>query len=82
MSNFEGKSLHVVEKEDLDYITGGAKVSKNVSPGCKETFRTKAHCADFKRRKQWMCLDICDNCKYAVAKDDSSSTIYCTKGHN
>lgn len=85
MSEFEGKSFHMVEKEDLDYVTGGAPEVQNVPnsqqinlENCKQTFRTNGKCDFFEKREAWMTLDTCDNCKYAIAKSDNSDIVYCT----
>lgn len=80
MSTFEGKSFHMVNSEDdLDYVTGGAKVSQNVDENCKEKSRTQmCDCGKCKKREPWMTLKICDNCVYATAKNENSGTIYCS----
>lgn len=84
MSEFEGKSFHMVEKEDLDYVTGGALEAQDVPEAkqidlekCDQTFRTKGKCTKFEAREPWMTLDICDNCKYAVAESENSNAIHC-----
>ncbi len=79
MSEFEGKSFHMLEKDDLDYVTGGAKVTENIDPRYKEKFRTgKCNCGKFEPKEPWMSPDICDNCKNARAKNEDTTKVFCS----
>ena len=79
MSEFEGKSFRMVEKDDLDYVTGGAKVTESIDPRCKEKLRSnKCNCGKFEPRETWMTLNICDNCKNAGAKNEDASKVFCS----
>lgn len=65
--------------KDEDYIVGGAKtISGEVPVNAPSMKRTDVcNCYKFKPANNGLNLTICDNCKFAGAKSDESSSVYC-----
>ena len=77
--NSKNNSFHMVEKEDLDYVSGGARVTDHVNPAYHTKKRTdRCNCHKFTPRNPAVNFDICDNCKHACAKDENTTQIYCS----
>ena len=71
-----------VNEVDLDFITGGAKVDKNIlqEKNYKETFNSqKCNCNSFESSIGKSSLNICDNCVWARSPREGSIKIYCMK---
>ncbi|MGN1043184.1 MAG: hypothetical protein ACI4PR_00050 [Acutalibacteraceae bacterium] len=65
---------------DTDDIVGGAKVVENIDNNFLKTFKSQVcNCGKFEPANSAINFDICDNCKYAQAPFENSSTTYCTK---
>ena len=65
---------------DTDDIVGGAKVVENIDNNFLKTFKSPVcNCGKFEPANSAINFDICDNCKYAQAPFENSSTTYCTK---
>ncbi len=78
MLNSKTNSFRVVEKDDLDYVTGGASITDNVDPSCRKKNRTdRCDCKQFKPSNSGVNLNICDFCDHARAKNADSETVYC-----
>ena len=65
---------------DTDDIVGGAKVVENIDNNFLKTFKSQVcNWGKFEPANYAINFDICDNCKYAQAPFENSSTTYCTK---
>ena len=84
MSDYSNsKVFKIAEKEDLDFINGGAKVVENINYNHLQTSKTHmCNCGCFKPHIQGINLNICDNCEYAKAPCLNSEKVYCYKQNN
>ncbi len=85
MSELKGKTFRILEKGDLNYITGGATEinAQELNPQWKETDLThKCHKQDAKKFEPEISgvnLNICHNCKHAkIIKTANSTKVYCS----
>ena len=79
---FENDKIDMAELNlsDTDDIVGGAKVVDTIDSNLRETSGSQAcNCGKFEPANSAINFDICDNCKYAQAPFENSSTTYCTK---
>ncbi len=67
-------------ENDLNFITGGAKVDENIDRKYLETFNTqRCNCNSFEPMFSNCSIDICDNCKWARATKENAVQTFCTK---
>lgn len=66
--------------DNLYYISGGAKVDKNIDEKYKQTFNTQScNCGMFQPAICKSSIHICDNCKWSRAPKGNSTITYCLK---
>ena len=71
------------EKCEVDFIIGGAKIAESACSEFRETFNTQAcNCGMFEPSISKCSLNICDNCLFARALKENSTTTYCIKQKN
>ena len=74
----KAKVYRVLKVEDLKFISGGANVKENIDGNHLQTSRThRCNCGGFSPMNTGVCLDICDNCKFAVADSEDPDNIHC-----
>lgn len=82
MSKLEGKTFRILEKSDLNYVTGGLDeiTEKEIKPQWKEKSLTnKCDCEKFDSEISGVNLNICHNCKHAkIVKSPNSTKVYCS----
>ncbi len=84
MSDYSNsKVFKIAEKEDLDFISGGAKVVEDINHNHLQTDKTcMCNCGCFEPHTLGITLNICDNCKHAKAPCLNSEKVYCSKQTN
>lgn len=81
MSEIKEKKFRILEKNDLNYVIGGAKeiTDKEVSPSWKEKSHShKCDCGKFESEITGINLSICDNCKHAKSPENDKNKVYCS----
>ncbi len=70
----------VNEETDLDFVSGGAKIDKNISKEFEPTFNTQpCNCGMFEPSICKSSVHICDNCKWSRAPEENTNMTYCLK---
>lgn len=72
-----------IESNDLNFVTGGAKIDTNIDPNFKETFNTQiCDCGKYEPAIAISCIHTCDNCKWSRTPNEGTSVTFCTKQSN
>ncbi len=76
----ENINSEITQDCDLDFITGGAKVDKNINNEFRQTSNTQpCNCGMFEPSICKSSVKICDNCKWSRAPEENTSMTYCLK---
>ena len=72
--------LNETTEEDLEFVTGGAKVDSSAMGKYKQTCGSHAcDCGEYAPAISMSTINICDNCKWARALGEDTRITYCTK---
>ncbi len=83
MSEFEGKSFHILDEKDANYVVGGAKLTNEVDPEWERTSGPmKCDCNKFEPLHCGVNLNICDNCKFGRKEKGNDKKTYCCANRN
>lgn len=77
-----GTSEHLnnTPENDLEFVTGGAKIDSAIMNQYKQTCNTqRCDCGEYEPAISKCNINICDNCIWARAPRENTTVTYCTR---